>query len=333
MQQFIQKWLKPSPKVLLLVVVIVVLIIGGWAYLRYNKWHPSTNDAYVNAHIINIAAQVSGKVESIAVQDHQQVEKSQLLFVIDPSQYQYDLVKTQADYAAAESQMRQYQDTILKLQAELKKAQANETVVDKESQRTLTLVEQKLASSQSGDEALANIQIAAAETQAAKEALAESQEMQRVQKAQMQAKQALVNQAQLNLQWTKVYAPTTGVISNFSLRTGDYVSVGVNLFALVDTNDWWVDANYKETELQRIKVGQKAQIELDMYPSVTFQGVVQSISAGSGVTFSLLPPENATGNWVKVSQRFPVKINIPQQSLKPNYPLRVGATADVRIDT
>ena len=114
--------------------------------------------------------------------------------------------------------------------------------------------------------------------------------------------------------------------------TGEMVQAGQPLFAIIEANRWWVDANFKETDLARIKPGQKATIRLDMYPGTTLDGVVESISAGSGATFSVLPPENATGNWVKVTQRFPVRIKITS-SPAPDKPLRMGASATVTIDT
>ena len=130
---------------------------------------------------------------------------------------------------------------------------------------------------------------------------------------------------------THVTAPSDGILSNVTLRPGATVQAGPPLFAIIEANRWWVDANFKETDLARIKVGQPATVYLDMYPGATFDGVVESISAGSGATFSVLPPENATGNWVKVTQRFPVRITITNPPA--DKPLRVGASASVTIDT
>jgi membrane fusion protein (multidrug efflux system) len=131
---------------------------------------------------------------------------------------------------------------------------------------------------------------------------------------------------------THVTAPANGWVSNATLRPGTVVQAGTPAFAVIEDGQWWVDANFKETDLARIKPGQKATIRLDMYPGTTLDGVVESISAGSGATFSVLPPENATGNWVKVTQRFPVRIKITS-SPAPDKPLRMGASATVTIDT
>jgi len=131
---------------------------------------------------------------------------------------------------------------------------------------------------------------------------------------------------------THVTAPTNGWVSNANLRPGAIVQAGTPAFALIEDGHWWVDANFKETDLARIKPGQPATIRLDMYPGTMLNGMVESISAGAGSTFSVLPPENATGNWVKVTQRFPIRIRITSEPI-PDKPLRVGASADVTIDT
>lgn len=132
---------------------------------------------------------------------------------------------------------------------------------------------------------------------------------------------------------THVIASSDGIVSNVSLRPGATVQAGTPLFAIIGSNEWWVNANFKETDLARIRLGQPATVRLDMYPTVKFDGVVDSISAGSGATFSVLPPENATGNWVKVTQRFPVRIRITNPPHDPAAPLRVGASATVTVDT
>ena len=130
---------------------------------------------------------------------------------------------------------------------------------------------------------------------------------------------------------THTTAPSDGILSNVTLRPGATVQAGQPLFAIIEANRWWVDANFKETDLARIKVGQPATVYLDMYPGVTFDGIVESISSGSGASFSVLPPENASGNWVKVTQRFPVRIALTNPPA--DKPLRVGASTSVTIDT
>lgn len=149
--------------------------------------------------------------------------------------------------------------------------------------------------------------------------------------ANLAVAKASLDQAELNLAHTNIYAPADGYLVNFSVRPGTLITADQPLFALIENQQWWVDANYKETDLARIRSGQTAKIVLASYPDHIFKGLVQSISSGSGSAFSLLPPENATGNWIKVTQRFPVKVLILDPA--PKFPLRVGATASVTIDT
>jgi membrane fusion protein (multidrug efflux system) len=140
---------------------------------------------------------------------------------------------------------------------------------------------------------------------------------------------ANLSQATLDLEHTKVYAPASGLIANFGLRPGSMVQREVPLFTIIGDEEYWVDANFKETELDRIVTGQKASVVLDMYKRHPFEGEVESLSGGSGSAFSLLPAQNATGNWVKVTQRVPVRVRITNPD--PKYPLRVGTTATVRV--
>lgn len=183
-------------------------------------------------------------------------------------------------------------------------AQANYTDVEKSSTRTKILVGRRLLSPATGDQAESNLKIA----------------------------KSNLDQAKLNLEYAIVRAPEDGYIAKMELRPGTTVSAYQPVFFLVGSHHWWAEANFKETQLKRIKPGQKATVMVDAYPDHQFQGVVDNVSRGSGAIFSLLPPENATGNWVKVTARFPVRITItnPQDE---KYPLRVGASATVTINT
>lgn len=260
---------------IILAVIFIVLIAGIFWYFREARLYPSTDDTYVQAHIVNIAPQVSGPVTQTFVKNHQQVKQGQLLFKIDPRPYQFAVEK-----AAAQLKLAQQQ-----------------------GERIFPLIASKKEPPAEGDKI----------------------------KEQIQEATAALSQAQYNLQHTLVTAPVDGTIANFSVRVGDSVATGINLFAIVEQHHFWINANFKETQLERIKVGQSATIKVDMYPGVTFKGKVVSLSPGTGTIFSLLPPENATGNWVKVTQRLPVKIDFINPD--PNYPLRAGTSATAEVDT
>lgn len=186
-------------------------------------------------------------------------------------------------------------------EAELEKASAL-------AQRTVSLVKTKFASQQDGDNVMASYRTAQAGLEMAK---------------------ATYTQAALNLKYTKIIAPVNGWVTNLSIRPGSIINANQPLFALIGDDEYWIDANFKETEVTHIRVGQPAKIKTDLYPQHEFVGIVDSISTGTGAVFSLLPPQNATGNWVKVTQRIPVKIRVLNPDNK--FPLRIGISAHVKI--
>lgn len=201
-----------------------------------------------------------------------------------------------------------FQIIVEQAKAQLDVSMANLKLAEITAARTNELLKRKATSLQEGDNRQAALFAAIANVQLAKANLA---------------------QAQLNLSYTRITAPTNGWVTNVTLRIGDILSANQAQFALVNNDEYWVDANFKETEFARLHPGQKAKIKVDMYSKYSFEGVIDSISSGSGTAFSLLPPENATGNWVKVTQRVPVRVRI----LNPNakLPLRIGTTATVTI--
>jgi membrane fusion protein (multidrug efflux system) len=260
---------------IVLLLIFIVTIAGIIWYLRQSNLYPSTDDTYVQAHIVDIAPQVSGPVTQVFVKDHQEVKQGQLLFSIDPRPFQYAEQRAEAQLKLAQQQ----------------------------GARIFPLIAGKKEPPAEGDKI----------------------------KAQIQEAMASLSQARYDLQNTMVTAPAAGIIANFKVRVGDSVATSINLFAIVEQHDFWINANFKETQLKRIKVGQSADIKVDMYPGVKFKGVVASMSPGTGTIFSLLPPENATGNWVKVTQRVPVKINFVNPN--PAYPLITGTSAEATVDT
>lgn len=193
--------------------------------------------------------------------------------------------------------------------AGLEIAEAKLKIAQITADRILTLVKNRAASHQEGDIANGNLEAAA---------------------AQRDMNKALFESAELNLKYTKIYAITNGWITNMSVRIGDSVIANQPVFALVSDQKFWVDANFKEDQLEDLAINQPANIKIDMYPKHKFIGVIESVSSGTGNAFSLFPPENATGNWVKVTQRVPVKIRIINYD--PKYPLIVGTSAAVSIN-
>lgn len=273
----------------LLACVTLLIIFFGVTYWLHKKSIVSTDDAYVNANVVQIAPRVTGQVTKLNIINNQYVKKNQSLFSLDRKPY---------ELAASEAK------------AKLEKDQAQLNIAQITSKRMSQLVEQKVASRQTGDSAYADLRSAIAELQLANTNL---------------------ERAALNLQYTEIRAPTSGWVTNVTLRDGSIVEQNHPVFALISDQEFWVDANFKETELSKIVPGQKASIRVDMYPKHIFTGVVESISGGTGAVFSLLPPQNATGNWVKVTQRIPVRVRVTNTD--PKYPLRIGASATVTLHT
>jgi len=326
---------KPSSlKIFLGLGLTAILIASSIAYVHYRAHNPNTDDAYVKANVVEIAAQVSGPIIKVYANNHQPVQTAQILFDIDPASFKIAVAKARATLTLAQQEVSSSSDRINAAMAKVKQSKAKYINAKQQSQRILTLVNKGLLSKSAGDNARADLDTSKADLHAAKS------ELQRIEKdigktdennARIRQARANLAQALLNLEHTHVQAPATGILNNFNLRPGTMVSAGKPLFVLVENDDWWLEANYKETQLQHIKSGQKATIHVDMYPKITFEGHVMNISPGSGSQFSLLPPENATGNWVKVTQRFPVKIHI--DNVDNEHPLRMGASAQVTVHT
>jgi len=312
-------------------VVTVLGIIGWW---RYSVCFPSTDNAYVNANVANVSPQITGPVSVLNVQNHQAVKAGELLLVIDPQPFQVALDLAQAAYALANQQVASDAAAVETASSVVDQRYEEALNAEISGVRSLTLASKGVLPKQAADDAKMHMGDSKAALVGAKaqlrQAKAQLGEQGRANARLLQAK-ATVEQAELSLRYTRVYAPSDGVVENLTLRTGDVVTAATPMFAIIDKSQWWVDANFKETQLERIKPGQSVEIKLDMYSGDVFHGQVESISEGSGSTFSLLPPENATGNWVKVTQRFPVRIRIltdPSQD-----PLRVGASAAVSVNT
>jgi membrane fusion protein (multidrug efflux system) len=312
--------------------ILIAMIVAAFYYWHQSQLYVSTDNAYVNADRIEMAAQVSGPVTRVWVRDQQTVRAGEVLFEIDSQPYQLAIDAAEAQLEMAYQGSTQERAAVeaaralvIQRTAELANARSNE-------KRSRELTEQKLISAQNAETvatqartAEAAVSAAQANLQQALGALGQAG----ARNAAVRAATAQLAQAQLDLSHTRVMAPAGGLLANFDVRPGTMIQAGVPIFTIIDDREFWVDANFKETELRRIKPGQSATIEVDMYRGHDFRGEVQSLSGGAGQAFSLLPAQNATGNWVKVTQRVPVRVRVLNPD--PNYPLRIGTTATVRV--
>jgi len=323
-------------KISIAVVAAAILGAGAYAYIQHAERYPSTDDAYINADVVHVAAQVSGPVTEVYVANQQHVSRDDALFTIDPEPYRLSVDQARARLELAKQGVAENEAAVASAEAEVHNQQVLLNNAQAKRRRNHELLAKHYSSQQSADDAEAGYRSAQATLKLAQAKLAEARQRlgtpgernQAVQEAQ-----AALKQAQWNLDHTRVTAACDGRVAEKSLHRGDSVAQGTPLFVLVCDNTYTVYANFKETEIGRISAGQPVDVTVDMYPDHHFHGRVESINAASGAAFSLLPPQNATGNWVKVTQRVPVKILITDSVADPELPLRVGTSAVVTVDT
>jgi membrane fusion protein (multidrug efflux system) len=316
------------------IVVIVGIGLGGFFYWRHAERYPSTDDAYIGAHAVRPATEVSGQVNTVAVSNTEHVHQGQMLFQLDLTPFRLAEQQAEAQLAAAREANAGYEAAVAAARAEVANREAQLEKAKLDASRTRSLVKKGYRTKAQGTDVQASLKSAEAALALAKAKLNQAiKELGEPGEGNFRVRQAKaqLGVAKWQLEHATVYAPCSGTISQLQLRPGDSVQQGQAPFVIVCNNEFWVDANYEETELADIHVGETATINVDMYPNKTFHGRVIGINPASGAAFSLLPPENATGNWVKVTQRVPVRILVTDAD--PARPLRVGTSATVAVDT
>jgi membrane fusion protein (multidrug efflux system) len=320
---------------IVLLVLLLVTILGVLAYWRYAEIYPSTDNAYTGTDIVRVAPQISGAVAQVYVQDDDKVAAGDPLFDLDPTPYEAALRNARAQFDAAANAAGTAADDLKAAATEMESQRAALDGAIAKYREAKAAQASAAPPSQGLTDALKAWHDAMQGYDAAHAAFSAEQDKELVvttPTVQLRAAAAQLDKATQDRVKTHITAPGAGWISNLRLRPGSVIQAGTPAFAIIEEGPWWVDANFKETDLRRIKAGQPATIHLDMYPGASLDGIVESISAGSGSIFSVLPPENATGNWVKVTQRFPVRVKITSAP-DPQRPLRVGASASVTVDT
>jgi membrane fusion protein (multidrug efflux system) len=308
--------------------------LGIWSYQIYAARYPTTEDAYVDADVSRVAPRVSGRIATLPVNDHQRVNAGDLLFTIDPAPFHFALQQAEAQLALARREVAQAEAAVASAEAEVNNRQVLLDNAKSKLQRARHLTRQNYISDESVTNAEAEYKSAQANVQVAQAKLEEARRQLGIpgeQNDRIKQAGARLEQAQWELDNTQVSAACGGQISQLKLQPGNVVSADKDVFVLVCSDRYWIDANYKETQMARIRPGEPVDIRVDMYPDHPLHGVVESVSAAAGSVFSLLPPQNANGNWVKVTQRIPVRIKIDQPD--PALPLLVGSSTTVTIDT
>ncbi len=325
-------------------VLVLLLALAGlvYYYLVFMAPYESTDDAFIEGNVTMISARISGAVEQLLVTDNQQVKTGDVLLKLDPRRYQAKLDQAEANFAAARSALDQAKAQTTVDQAKAEQAQATVTAAQAEASRAeadlkrYQSVESRAVSKTQLDLAQAEARAAAARLQAAQQQAKAAEAQVTLSHSTIEAAQAGVAQAKakvalarIDLSHTEVIAPRDGRVTARSVRMGAYVQPGQALLALVPPHVWVV-GNFKETQLSRMRPGQPVQIRIDAYPQLNLKGKIDSLQHGTGARFSLLPPENAVGNFVKVVQRVPVKI-LFTEPLPSNLDIAPGMSVEPKV--
>jgi membrane fusion protein, multidrug efflux system len=312
-------------------IIAVLGLFFGIRYWMYASAHEDTDDAYVTGYTHQISSRITGTVQEVLVDDNWHVTAGQPLLKLDPRDYQVQLQKDRASYLQAQAQLLQASAQIPLVEAQLVQAQAQADSTKANSdylQRTFernsqlfyqgkgVISKQDLDTAQSQAEtSVATYKANMAAVNVSKENVKVAHAQEEAARAEADAALAQVKNSELQLSYCTIVAPVSGRIAEKTVQTGNRVSVGQALMAVVEDNVW-IEANFKETQLERIQVGQPVDIKIDALPHYRFKGRVDSLQPGSGSNFALLPPDNATGNFIKIVQRVPVKILFDPESIK-----------------
>ncbi len=348
------KTINNKRKKIAIIIFSAIVLIGAatlYFYLSYKAAHITTDDAFVEGNIHTIASKVPGTVKMIYVKDNQPVKKGDLLLEIDPADFDVKVKEAAAGLDAeknrlfeaekkievAKRKLSELEAAVETAKANLQLQEANLRQAERDIKRAEALFNKDAISKERYEKTKTAYEVSNAQLKAAKEQLRQAEkavETQRtvirqvetersVLQSSIRQREAILEAARLNYGYTKIYAPSDGYVTKKSVEIGNQIQAGQPLMAVVALDSIYVIANYKETQLQKIKPGQSVKIKVDTYPGKTFMGKVESIMAGTGASFSLFPPENATGNYVKVVQRIPVKILLDKDTDRERI-LRVG---------
>ncbi len=335
---------RKSPVVFVVLAIVVVLAFFGIRALLHNMKYEHTDNAQVEARSTPIISRVAGYIDSLGIDDFGAVASGQHLLTIDDIEYKLAVVQAQADLMNARADMANANAALSNSLANKKLATSNSAVqhtrltkAKSDLDRDEGLFKEGAITQKQLDDTRSNFDIANRQYVASEDqvnlattqvAIAQAQ-LQKI-SALIETRKASLDQAQLRLSYCLVSAPAKGRIGKLNLEKGQYVQPGQPLFTVVNDDKFWIVANFKETQIAKMKEGQEVDVKLDGYPDVSIRGKITSFSLATGAKFSLLPPDNATGNFVKVTQRVPVKIELVEEDKYKNI-LKAGLSADVEV--
>ena len=332
--------MKPVRVLTLLFIILMPLVLIGMGFIYYvsQSKYASTENAYVKANKIVVSAEISGRVISVLVDENDQVKVGQPLFKLDREPYLIALEKAEASLARVKQDLKALRGQYRQKKAELRLAKGEALYYGGELKRQKKLRAKGVTSQARFDESERNFFAARERNNANQEELNRlltmlggALDLPRDQHPMVREALAIKNIASLNIRRTTIYSPADSIVTNFNLYAGEHVEAGRPVFSLIGTKNLWIEANFKETDLTNVVTGQPATVIVDSYPSLALTAQVIGISPATGSEFSLLPAQNATGNWVKVVQRLPVRLKLGEDAMSAK--LRAGMTVSVKIDT
>lgn len=329
---------RSGKRLALMLSVPVVLAAGGGYFWLTGGRYIDTDNAYIQQPKVSVSSDVAGRIVSVAVKDNQLVKAGDTLFAIDPEPYRIALNQADAALATARVNVEQLRVGLGTAEAKLDAANSTLAIRQKEWERVSTLQKQGVSAESALDDsrlalqqAQSTVSLEQQDVANATAALGGDPKILTDEHPAVRAALAARDNAQRNLDKSTIVAPASGIVSQVaSLNVGQFIGTGSTIATLVETGDTWVEANFKETQLTGLQVGMPAEISVDAYPGLKLAGHVNSIGAATGAEFALIPAQNATGNWVKVTQRVPVRVVVDGQQGKP---LVAGMSATVSVDT
>lgn len=333
-----RRWGRTLLRLFLLVAIPAVAVVGGGAWYASTGRYVTTENAYVKAHVIAVSPDVDGRVTNVLVEENQRVNAGDLLFTLDQTPHLMLVRRAEAQRENARHSIEAMRAEFHQIKAETLEAESAVDYYRNEAQRQRELARKAVTTRSRLEEAEHNLRAAnrrvATLNQKIRTVLARlggNPSLAAELHPDFLAAETEISMARMNLSYTEVRAPIDGVVTRLRLEPGEWVEEGQPAFGLIAIDRTWIEANLKETQLTHVKEGQTVEVEVDAYPDVVWLARVASISPATGAEFSVLPPQNASGNWVKVVQRLPVRIELEHRADHP--PLRAGMTATVTIDT